>query len=230
MTATRGPATDDPQIVLAVGQRIPVALVDDHVMVRQGFSSWLGASGDDVEVIGSTSTVADLVRTFACRPRVVLLDVFLDDGSTLEDNIAALRAAGSEVIVVSQATEARVVDAALQAGACSYLSKGADADELLRAIRAADRGELHITQAMATMIVGPESPIRPSLSPQEVRVIRLYAAGMLQSSVAARMGIAEGTVNTYIRRIRRKYEEAGRDARSRVGLYRCASEDGYLDV
>lgn len=231
MTATLGTAapSEGARNTSPDEDRIPVALVDDHVMVRQGFSSWLGASGKDVEVVASASSVPELLTAHAGRARVVLLDVFLDDDSTVADNIPALRAAGAEVIVVSQSNDAEVIDTALKAGARSYLSKSADADELLMAIRAADRGELHVTRAIAAAIVGPGSRNRPALSPKEVRVIRLYGAGMLLSSVATRLGIAEGTVKTHVDRIRRKYEKAGRDARSRIALYRCAAEDGYLD-
>ncbi|WP_297084080.1 response regulator transcription factor, partial [uncultured Demequina sp.] len=67
------------------------------------------------------------------------------------------------------------------------------------------------------------------LSDREQEVLSMYASGETAASVAASLGISRGTVADYVKAIRRKYEAVGREAASRVDLYRRAVEDGILE-
>jgi DNA-binding CsgD family transcriptional regulator len=70
--------------------------------------------------------------------------------------------------------------------------------------------------------------LRPTLSRREVQVLRGIATGWTRSALARYLGISEGTVKTYLERIRRKYDDVGRPAPSQIQLYHRAFEDGYL--
>jgi two-component system response regulator DevR len=81
----------------------------------------------------------------------------------------------------------------------------------------------------ATAPVVPAPPAHGAgLSRCEQQVLALYAAGAKAQAVASRLGLSVDTVNTYVRRVRLKYERVGRPAASRIDLYRRAVEDGLL--
>jgi DNA-binding NarL/FixJ family response regulator len=214
---------DTPVVV-----RITVALVDDHELVRAGLTAWLGAHTGRVEVLASASGVESLREGAGWGADVVLLDLNLGDGSTVEVNVAALAAAGSRVVVVSENEQPAAVRQALRAGALGYVPKSASAASMVEAIVAVAGGDTYMTQALALALLAEPAPSRPTLSPQELRTLQMYAGGMPLKSVARRLEISEGTVKSYVDRVRDKYRAIGRDAPTKVELYRRAVEDGYL--
>lgn len=207
---------------------ITIALVDDHQLVRAGLGALFTPADEGVRVVASVQTVAELRRSPGWGADVVLLDLVLADDSMIEDNLDALTAAGSRVVVVSARAEAAMVRRALRAGAASYVPKTAGADELRAAVRATAAGSTFMTQELATALLEPPSSAQPQLSRQELRTLMLYAGGMPMKSVARRLGVTEGCVKSYVDRIREKYQKAGREAPTKIDLYRRAVEDGYL--
>ena len=208
--------------------RITVALVDDHELVREGLVAWIGGHTDAVHVLASAASVDELRDGPGWGAAVVLLDLNLGDGSGVEDNIAALATAGSRVVVVSENQRPAVVAEALRAGALGYVPKSAPAAELAEAIAQVHAGATFMTQTLALALLAAPRPARPDLSPQELRTLQMYAGGMPLKSVARRMGITEGTVKSYVDRVREKYQKVGRDAPTKIDLYQRAVEDGHL--
>ena len=72
-------------------------------------------------------------------------------------------------------------------------------------------------------------PRTPALSPQELRALTLYASGLPLKSVAWRLGVTVYTAKGYIDRVRQKYADVGREARTKLELHLRAVEDGWLD-
>lgn len=207
---------------------ITIALVDDHELVREGLVAWLAGRTSNVVVRASTASIAELEAGPGWGVDVVLLDLDLRNGTTVEDNIAALTAAGSGVVVVSENENPAVVQQAVRAGALGYVPKSASAADMVEAIEAVHGGETFMTQALALALLAEPVLTRPSLSPQELRTLQLYAGGMPLKSVALRMKITEGTVKSYVDRVRQKYHDVDRDAPTKIDLYQRAVEDGYL--
>ena len=205
-----------------------MALVDDHVLVRAGLAAWLAAHTDAVEVVASAATVAQLLDGPGRGAGVVLLDLNLGDGRGVAENIGALVAAGSRVVVVSENEQPGTVELALRSGALGYVPKSASAEALVEAVVAVQGGHTYMTQALARALVATPPTHRPDLSPQELRTLLMYAGGMPLKSVARRLGITEGAVKTYVDRVREKYLRAGRAAPTKIDLYARAVEDGYL--
>jgi DNA-binding NarL/FixJ family response regulator len=206
---------------------IRVGLVDDHSMYRDGAALWLEQeTGGLVRIAAATATVDELLA--GAVPPIVLLDLRLADGSDPLRNITLLRAAGAAVVVHSSTESPDAVRAAVRAGACGYVAKSAPLPDLVAAIEAAARGEPHVTQSLAYALLLAPHEERPRLSSREMEVLRGVAVGRTRLAVAHQLGITEGTVKTYLERIRRKYEAAGRTARSAVELYQRAVEDGIL--
>lgn len=209
------------------GTPLEVGLVDDHSMYRDGASLWLEQqTGGAIRVTAATATVAELLATGV--PRIVLLDLRLADGSDPLRNIAQLRAAGARVVVHSSTETPDTVRAVIRAGASGYVAKSAPLQDLVEALDAAARGEPFVTQRLAYALLSAPAMERPELSRRELEVLRGIAAGRTRQAVARQLGITEGTVKTYLERIRRKYEARGRGAHNAIELYRRAVEDGIV--
>jgi DNA-binding NarL/FixJ family response regulator len=210
----------------AVPAVIEVAAVDDHPIVLAGITGWVSAG--DIRVIATARTVDALLTGPGRGAHVVLLDIDLGDGTSVERNVTMLRAAGPAVLVLSASDSPVLVRSAVRAGARGYVLKSEETSEVCAAIKAAAAGRDWISPRLAYILATDDAPDRPSLSPQEARALRLYATGMPMKSVARRMGLSEETVKQYVSRVRDKYARAGRAAPTKLELYYRAVEDGHL--
>jgi len=207
---------------------IDVAVVDDHPVIRDGITGWVTAPGSDIRVVATAATVGALLAGAGRHADVVLLDLDLGDGTTADQNVAAVRAAGPAILVLSAADRPAAVREAMRAGAHGYVLKNEEAAELRAAIRAVAAGKDWVSPRLAYILATDDAPDRPSLSAQETRTLRLYATGMPIKSVARRLGISEETARQYVRRVREKYALASRAAPTKLDLYYRAVEDGHL--
>jgi DNA-binding NarL/FixJ family response regulator len=207
---------------------IDVAAVDDHPIVLDSVAGWVGADRGDIRVVATAATVGALLAGPGRRADVVLLDLDLGDGTTAEGNVAAIRAAGPEVLVLSASDRPPAVRAAMRAGARGYALKNEHADQIRFAIREVAAGRDWISPRLAYIFATDDAADRPTLSNQERRALQLYATGLPMKSVARKMAISEETVKQYLGRVRQKYILAGRAAPTKLELYHRAVEDGHL--
>jgi DNA-binding NarL/FixJ family response regulator len=207
---------------------IDVAAVDDHPIVLDGMASWIAAADSSIRVVGTAATVDALLAGPGRHAHVVLLDLDLQDGTTVERNVAAIRAAGPAVLVLAASDKPLSVRAAVRAGALGYVLKSEQAGQVREAIRTVAADLDWISPRLAYIFATDDAPDRPALSPQEERALRLYATGMPMKSVARRMTLSEETVKQYVGRVREKYARADRAAPTKLELYHRAVEDGYL--
>ena len=113
---------------------------------------------------------------------------------------------------------------ALEAGATGYLLKDAPRDELVRAIRAAARGEAVLAPSVATRLVSQlRAPAQDALSERELEVLTLIAQGETNRGAAARLFISEATVKTHLLHIYAKL-----DVNDRAAAVAAAYERGLL--
>lgn len=207
---------------------IDVAAVDDHPVVLDGITGWVTAAASGIRVVGTAATVDALLAGPGRRAHVVLLDLDLGDGTTVERNVAAVRAAGPAVLVLAASDKPLSVRTAIRAGALGYVLKSEDPSQIVAAIKAVAAGKDWISPRLAYIFATDDAPDRPILSPQETRALQLYATGMPMKSVARRMCLSEETVKQYVGRVREKYARAGRAAPTKLELYYRAVEDGHL--
>jgi DNA-binding NarL/FixJ family response regulator len=178
---------------------IRVAVIDNDRLVPAGLRALL-ADAADIGIV-QVATSVDGYRAGGVPADVVLLDLQLDDGSQPAANVAALRATGVRVLVISVHGDRRHVRATIRAGASGYLIKDDDADKLACAIRTVHIGQLALTTELMTII--NDDP--PELSPQELQVLYLYGTGSTLAATARRLNIAIPTVRSYLDRIRAKW-------------------------
>ena len=179
-------------------------LADDHPVVRRGLSSLLGTLSG-IEVVGQAGTGAEAIKEVALtRPDVVIMDLRMP---TL-DGVAATAAItrdypGTSVLVLTMFDEDALVADALRAGARGYLLKGADQNEIERAIRVVAAGDVIFTQAVASRVLGqitsrPVASRLSGLTRREREVLDVIATGASNATIAARLGLAPKTVGNHI--------------------------------
>jgi two-component system, NarL family, nitrate/nitrite response regulator NarL len=210
---------------------INVAVVDDHPIIRESAARWIMADSGDIRLVVTAPTVAALLELLADpgrRADVVLLDLDLGDGTTVDGNVAAILAAGPAVLVLSASERPVAVRAAMRAGARGYVLKNEQADQVRSAIREVAAGRDWISARLAYIFATDDTADLPALSQQEKRTLELYATGLPLKSVARKLSISEDTAKQYLARVREKYANAGRAAPTKMELYHRAVEDGYL--
>ena len=208
------------------GRMLRIAHVDDHETVQIGFASVL-ASQSDLVLAASVASVDVLVNRLH-EFDLVVLDLRLSDGSSVESNLATLLAGGARVLAFTAAEDQLAVRAASRAGVLGIVRKSESREVIIDAVRRAAIGESIATAEWAAALdADPELP-SVGLSPKEQEVLALYAAGEKSITVADRAGLSTNTVSEYVRRIRQKYARAGRPAHTKIDLYKRAVEDGIL--
>jgi DNA-binding NarL/FixJ family response regulator len=180
---------------------INVLIVDDHAIVRQGLER-LFASVDDIELVGMAADGAEalaIVREKA--PDVVLMDLSMP----VMDGVAATKAITTEapdtkvVVLTSYGEESRILEA-LNAGALGYLLKHTDPEDLIEAVRAANKGDAPLDPRAGRVLIEQRrrSPQATELTPREVEVLRLVGEGLANKQIARRLGISERTVKAHL--------------------------------
>jgi DNA-binding NarL/FixJ family response regulator len=204
---------------------IRLLIADDQRVVRDGLSLLVGTI-DDVELIDAVADGAAAVAAVeADRPDVVLMDLKMPvlDGVEATRRIAAL---GVPVLVLTTYADDESLFPALQAGARGYLTKDASAEEIEAAIRAVHAGRTYLDPAVQRRLVEvsvarPAAAAADDLTPREVEVLRLIAAGLSNREIAERLVVSGATVKTHVNRI---FAKIG--ARDRAQAVRYAYERG----
>ena len=180
---------------------IRTLIVDDHAVVREGLRCLLDTAAD-IECVGAAvdgAVAVAMVEQF--RPDVVLMDL----GMPVVDGVEATRMItgrhpGVRVVVLTSAGDESRIRAALAAGARGYLLKHVSPDELLDAIRAAHGGDAPLDPRAGRVLLELRRRPEDELTPRELDVLRLVAAGLANKQIARRLGIAEQTVKTHLTR------------------------------
>jgi DNA-binding NarL/FixJ family response regulator len=202
--------------------KLRLVIVDDHPVVRDGLRGMLSAE-PDFEVVGEASDGEEgLAKVRSLRPDVVLMDLRMP-GMGGAGAIRALADDGVDthvLVLTTYDSDADVVPA-LEAGATGYLLKDAPREQLVRAIRAAARGEAVLAPSVATRLVTQlRAPAEDALSEREIEVLTLIAQGETNRGAAARLFISEATVKTHLIHIYEKLNVNDRAAAVAAGYER----------
>ena len=214
---------------------IRVLLVDDHVVVRKGLRALLDRE-DGIEVAGEAEDGEQAVRSVErLRPDVILMDLEMPGVGGVEATrrIVEQRRESHVVILTSHASEEDVFPA-LKAGAVGYLLKHSAPEDLLQAIRQAQRGETALHPAIARMVLQElhrppqprQAPTTDPLSERELEVLRLVARGMSNQEIANTLVVGEATVRSHVSSILRKLQLA---SRTQAALYALREGLASLD-
>jgi DNA-binding NarL/FixJ family response regulator len=186
---------------------IRVVVADDHNLVRQGIRSLL-EKAEDIDVVGEAADGQEAVdQVERLAPDVLVMDLAMPrlDGSQAIGHVRALDVA-TKVVILSMYTDETLVRQALRDGAKGYLAKSASQEELCLAVRAAHRGEIYISPAVAQPVVAgfltgeaADEGCRAAdrLTPREREVLQLVAEGYTNGAVAQALKISVKTVEKH---------------------------------
>lgn len=196
---------------------IRLLIVDDHPVFRDGLRG-VFSDDPDVVVIGEAGNGAEAVaRAGQLRADVVLMDLRMPEMGGVEA-IRQLRntVPSARILVLTTFDTDSDVLPAIEAGATGYLLKDAPKDELIRAVRAAYRGEAVLSPSVAGRLMGQvRQPATDALSQREREVLKLIANGATNREAASQLFVSEATIKTHLLHI---YEKLGvRDRAAAVG-------------
>ena len=198
---------------------IRVLAVDDHPVLRQGIAGLI-AGQLDMRLVGEASNGREAIQQFrALRPDVTLMDLQMPEINGI-DAISAIRGEFPEARIIVLTTYAGDVQAlrAMKAGARGYLLKNLLYKELLDTIRAVHAGKKTLSPEISYQLA--EHATDEALSPAEISVLRLIAAGNGNKQIAHQLSVTEETVKGRVKNILSKLGANDRTHAVLIGLKR----------
>ncbi len=198
---------------------IRILIADDHAVVRQGLRMFLNLD-PELEILGEAGDGRQAVEMAGqLQPDIVLMDLLMPVMGGVEATEAIRRTLPDvEVIALTSVLEDKSVVDAVRAGAIGYLLKDTEADELIRAIKAAAAGQVQLSpKAAARLMREVRTPDNPeTLTERETDVLRLLAMGQSNKEIAQALTIGEKTVKTHVSNVLAKL---GVSSRTQAALY-----------
>jgi DNA-binding NarL/FixJ family response regulator len=193
--------------------------VDDHPLFLEGIGTVISEQ-PDMHVVGTASTAEEAVRQFsALHPNVMLLDMRLPDASGLVVLRTILgHSPQARVVMLTTYAGDFEIQQALESGACGYMLKSCDHDELVAVIRAVHSGRKHVPSEVAQTLaqhIGTEA-----LTEREVQVLSEVAQGTRNQDIARRLSISQDTVKSHLRHILDKLGAKDRAQALAIGIRR----------
>jgi Response regulator containing a CheY-like receiver domain and an HTH DNA-binding domain len=194
-------------------------VVDDHAIVRQGISDVLAAD-EHIEIVALAASGEEAVSLAAeLHPDVALMDLSMPGMDGVEATRRTIGASpGLRVVMLTSFAEPEHVNDALDAGAVGYLLKDADADEIVRAVKAASRGEAPFSARAAGALLLRRAQRRSGedLTPREREVLDLVGQGLANKQIARRLSIKEKTVKAHLSNV---FQRIGVSDRTSAALW-----------
>jgi len=199
--------------------QIRILAVDDHVLVRQGISVLVGTE-PDMTLVAEASNGREAIQQFrAHRPDITIMDLQMPEMNGL-DAITAIRGEfpDAKIIVLTTYKGDVQILRALKAGARGYLLKSTIHKELTETIRAVHAGKKALSPEASYEIA--EHATDDALTPAEINVLRLIAAGNANKQIADQLSITEETVKGRVKNILSKLGASDRTHAAMIGLKR----------
>ncbi|MBI4329673.1 MAG: response regulator transcription factor [Chloroflexi bacterium] len=214
--------------------KIRILLCDDHAMVRQGIAA-LVAGEPDMEVVAQVTRGEDAVsRTIELVPDVVLMDIGLPGINGLEATSQIIKSLPqARVLILTVHDREDYLFRGLKAGACGYVLKGADVNDLLAAIRVVHAGEMFIYPSMTRKLVadyvtraqaGEGRDTYNGLTAREREVLHYLADGKTAGHIAEMLHLSPHTVRSHRENLMKKL-----NLHSKAEVIKYALRHGFLD-
>ncbi len=198
---------------------IRILAADDHPQFRAGIRAMLRHEAE-LEVVGEVATGAEAISAAeTLQPDVILMDLHMPGVNGIEATRRILETSPHiRILVLTMFEDDDSVFAALRVGARGYVLKGADKAEIIRAIRAVERGEAIFGPAIAQRLMHyfaaprplPAVTAFPDLTDREREILTLIAQGWSNTEIAARLVVSLKTVRNYVSNIFSKLQVADR--------------------
>jgi len=200
-------------------EKIRILIADDHPLFRDGMHGLLD-SVPDTEVVGEAATGDEAIALAASlQPDVILMDIKMPGINGIQATREIVHTSPHiGILVVTMLEDGDSVFAAMRAGACGYLLKGANQAEILRAIRAVANGEAIFGPSIARRLLGFFAATRrtvpprifPELTEREGEILALIAQGRSNEEIAEQLSLSLKTVRNHVSNIFSKLQVADR--------------------
>ena len=199
---------------------IRIVIADDHSVVRRGLRQLLEGE-EGIEIVAEAEDVAGARRyVLGHKPEVLVLDLNMPGGSTLEA-IPQIRAESpdTQIVVLTMQNEPAYAREALASGVLGYVLKEAADTELLEAVRRAAAGDTYLNPRLGARVAAEPPPGPPDgLSEREVEVLRMIALGYTNAEIANSLFLSVRTVETHRAHIQQKLRLGTRSELVRYAL------------
>ncbi len=216
-------------------RKIRVLLADDHTVVRQGLRALLAAE-EDFEIVGEAENGRQAIQLVKkLLPDVAVIDIAMPVLNGLEATRQITRSVpATKVLILSSYSDDEYVQQLTEAGAAGYLVKQTAANELIKAIREAQRGNAYFSPAIAkrlrdqcreAFVTGQPGQKRSDyLTTREAEVLQLIAEGRANKQIAAELCISIKTVEKHRQQVMNKL-----NIHDVAGLTRHAIAKGIIE-
>ncbi len=200
-------------------ETLRILIADDQTITRSGLRSVL-ADDATIEIVGEARNgeeAIDLAATF--QPDVVLMDLRMPGVNGIEATRHIHRTSPRiGILVLTVFEDDTSIFPAIRAGACGYLLKNTEPEELLRAIRTVAQGGAIFSPGIAHKVLGYltmptpyQSPrIFDELAPREREILELIAQGKTNNEIATSLNLSPKTVSNYISNVLLKVQATDR--------------------
>jgi DNA-binding NarL/FixJ family response regulator len=198
-----------------------VLIADDEPLITAGIRTVLESTSDIQVVATATDGRAAVDAALRHRPDVALLDITMPvlDGLAAVAELRTRLPDLPTVVLTAFGTEPNVLTA-LRRGASGFLLKHCEPAELVRAVRAAVRGDAYLSPEVTRLVVGMVGPAAErrqdavarldALSARETEIADLVATGLSNADIGRRLHMSEATIKTYVSRLLTKLDCANR--------------------
>ena len=209
-------------ILVRMAAETTVVIADDHVVVRKGLRMLLDQEAE-LRVVAEAGTLPDALETVRTHhPDVLVLDLNMPGGSSLEAIPTILgQSATTAVVILTMQNDPAFARQALQAGALGFVLKEAADDELLEAIRLTADGQTYLNPRIGARLAAERpQPAGPpdDLSARELEVLKLIALGHTNSEIAGSLSLSVRTVESHRSHIQQKTRRSSRSELVRYAL------------
>jgi DNA-binding NarL/FixJ family response regulator len=200
---------------------VRVLIADDHPMFRFGLTAAIGAA-PEIHLIGEAASGAELIEMVdRTTPDVVITDLAMPgiDGVGATREIKS-RHPGVAVLVLTMHEDDEALFGAIRAGARGYLLKGADRDDIVRAVLTVARGDVvygtNVAKRIMDFFTGAHQDhavtVFPHLTGREREILTLVAAGHNNHEIARRLVLSEKTIRNHVASVLTKLQVSDRAA------------------
>ncbi|MCL0079684.1 response regulator transcription factor [Dehalococcoidia bacterium] len=213
-------------------EQIKVLVVDDHALFRGGVVGVI-ASQEDMQVVAEAENGREAIeKAREVQPDIVIMDLSMPVMGGVEAIPLLLEAVpGANVLMLTISEKDEDLFDAMKAGARGYLLKGADPEELVRAVTHITQGGVIISPAMAPKLLAevgvskePQKREELGLSPREREILALIADGLTDREIAEELFISVNTAKTHLKNILTKLQ-----VKSRAQIVARGARAGLLD-
>jgi DNA-binding NarL/FixJ family response regulator len=207
---------------------ITAVILDDHPAIVAGVRAWCANAAPPIELVDAGDQASRLWTGAGRSAHVVILDLQVGVGPPLFRELERLVDADRQVVVYSHRTDGTTARQCIQIGAFAYLTKTEGRRHLVPAIQAAARNLPYLPPLLSGALYMDDVPGRPALSVAEREALLAWFESDSKRLAAIRLHLSVKTVETYIDRVRIKYANAGRPARTKTALLERALQDGLV--